>query len=253
VHTAAATENLGRLATSLRLKHKSTTAVLTVPAGLNLTNQVEISILWDSLGRSPTRATQNYNNATGNRFLFYFPADGGAARLVQSDITLAEKSTDGQLVGTYSVLPQVTIRPLYDITVSPIVAELLVDCDTVGASEVILGWAGPDGVLDHIEISTFGRETFTVYDFARTFNEVGSSAGQISTRQPELYEPLLLFREDDPGGFHPFTPARPSSQPLLPGHDHSFDRVLFDAGDANCGLWVRYSITYVLREYPFLE
>jgi hypothetical protein len=89
-HADAQTENLRRLATALQFKYKSTTAVLRVPAGLNLTASVEISVLWDEAGLRPTRATQDYNNATGNRSLFFFPAAEGRARAVANVVTLAE-------------------------------------------------------------------------------------------------------------------------------------------------------------------
>jgi hypothetical protein len=246
VHENAPTENLGRLATALRLKHKSVNGVLLVPAGLNLTNAVEISILWDVLGPRPTRVTQDYNNATGNRALFLFPAGNGTARQVQSDITLAEKAADGTPVAVYAVKSTVTFQPLYDIRLGPLVIELLVDCDFFGASEVRLAWAGPDGRVTRWQADTFAGSRFTLSEFAQTFTEVSASA--------DLTKPELLFYEDDPSSttFFSTTPSK-GTEPLLPGHDYAFDKVIVSPGDANCGLWSRYGVTYTLREYPFLD
>ena len=126
------------------------------------------------------------------------------------------------------------------------VIELLRDCDLVRASEVRVYWAGPDGHNGKWQADTFGGSTFTLSEFARTFTEVGTSA--------DLREPNIVFYEGDPSTTTFFsTHPGQGDRPLLPGDDHAFDQVILSKGDANCGLWVRHSITYTLREYPFLE
>jgi hypothetical protein len=243
VHPNAPTDNLRRLATALRLKHKSTTGVLTVAAGLNLTNPVEVSILWDEVSPRPTRATQDYNDATGIRFIYPFPDNRGAARLVKNVITLTERTAGGEFI-PYSVRSDVTIKPLYDITVSPLVATLPLNCDTVGASELIVQWRTPDDRAGEFTLDTYGGTTFTISAFAQTYTEVGQSN--------DLRTPNILFREEDPdSGFN----GRPylSEQRLLPGSDRNVDLLLIAGGDSNCGLRIRYSITFKLREYLYLE
>jgi hypothetical protein len=165
---------------------------------------------------------------------------------VQSDITLAEKAADGTPVAVYAVTSTVTFQPLYDIRLGPLVIELLVDCDFFGASEVRLAWAGPDGRVTRWQADTFAGSRFTLSEFAQTFTEVDASA--------DLTKPELLFYEDDPSSttFFSTTPSK-GTEPLLPGHDYAFDKVIYSPGDANCGLWSRYGVTYTLREYPFLD
>jgi hypothetical protein len=229
----------------LRLKHRSVNGVLLVRAGLNLTNTVEISILWDVRGPRPTRVTQDYNNATGNRALFTFPVGDGAARQVQSDITLAERSAGGEPVAVYTVKSTVTFTPLYDIRLSPMVIKLLLSCDLVGDTELRLAWTGPDDRTTKWRADTVGGSTLTVSEFARTFTEVGTSA--------DLTKPAMNFYEDDlePNTF--WGPPLKGNEPLLPGHDYAVDKVIYAMNDANCGLWVRYNVTYTLRDYPFLD
>jgi hypothetical protein len=242
VHPNAPTDNLRRLATALRLKHKSTTGVLTVAAGLNLTNPVEVSILWDEVSSRPTRATQDYNDATGIRFVFPFPDNGGAARLVKNVITLTERTAGGESI-PYTVRSDVTIKPLYDIAVSPLVATLLDDCDTVGASEVVFQWKTPDNHDGEYTLGAYRNDTFTINGFAQTYTEVGQSN--------DLRAPNIQFREEDPdSGFNGRPPL--SEQRLLPGSDRTVDRVLIAGGDRNCGLRIRYGITVKLREYFYL-
>jgi hypothetical protein len=112
----APSENLRRLAVALRFTYKSTTGLLTVPAGLNLTASVEISMMRDEVGPRPTLATQDYNNATGNRSIFLFPPGDGRARAVASVVTMAERGANGTAI--HAVWSNVTIEPLYDITVA---------------------------------------------------------------------------------------------------------------------------------------
>ena len=69
---------------------------------------------WDELGARPTRATQDYNNTTGNRSLFLFPAGDGSTRKVANVITLSERAANGETTATYAVRSDVTIEPLYD-------------------------------------------------------------------------------------------------------------------------------------------
>src|SRR5690348_16098092 len=62
----APTANLKKAANALRLKYKSVTVALLVPAGLGLTNRVDVSLRYGSQGE---HITQTYNNQSGNRLL----------------------------------------------------------------------------------------------------------------------------------------------------------------------------------------
>src|SRR5689334_17645105 len=71
----APTANLKQVANNLQLRVRSVSAVVTLPAGLNLTHPVSVSILFGG-----QRVTQPYNNAAGNRFPATFPANDGSRR-----------------------------------------------------------------------------------------------------------------------------------------------------------------------------
>jgi hypothetical protein len=239
----APSENLRRLASALQFKYKSTTAVLRVPAGLGLTAAVEISVLWDEAGLRPTRATQDYNNATGNRSLFFFSVEDGRARPAASVVTLAERRADGEISGTYAVRSNVSIKPLYDIAVSPLTFTLQLDCDTVGASELHIRWYYPDGERGIHEVSTFEGESYAIAAFGRTYREVDAS---------NLRVPAIVFYETDvAAGFYGFPDAH--GQPLLPGNDRAVDVMAYARNDPQCGARLRFGITLRLREYPYLE
>jgi hypothetical protein len=239
----APTENLRKVAAAVRFKYKSATGVLMVPPGLNLTGPVEISMLWDEGSPRPTRATQNYNNATGNRAIFFFPVESGSLRRVANVLSLREPGVEGAATAVRS---NVTIEPLYDVHVSPLTFALEDDCDVVGDSEMVIRWRYADGNLGSHKVSMSEGQVRTVADFERTYQEVGRSAG--------LQEPAVIYFEDDGalgGDFfgHPSGP-RP---PLVLGVDRAVDRFGYAVNDVQCGARLKYSITYQLREYLYLE
>jgi len=240
-HADAPSENLRRLADALRFSYKSTTGAMVAPAGLNLTSPVEISVLWDEGGPRPTRATQDYNNTTGNRSIFLFPAGDGRARAVGSVVTLAERRTDGAV--TYAVRSRVTIEPLYDITVSSLVFTLLTDCDLL-ATDVRLYWLGADGGGGQFRRGMHENESATVTDFARTYREVGQSSN--------LLVPLIVFYDHDPYDFRG-PPGANTNGPLPLGADRTIDFGLSDPENSACVARVRYGVKFQLREYLYIE
>jgi len=240
----APSDNLRLLARALRFKYKSTTGVLMVPPGLRLTAPVEISMLWDERGPRPTRATQDYNNATGNRSIFFYPTGNGLRRPVNNVVTLAERTTAGEFVATYAVRSNVTIEPLYNIYISNLQFTLLTDCDPVGASEVFLQWLTPTNDDGEFKASTYQGSTFTITKFAHAYTEVGVSAA--------LQVPVIAFHEEDPGGFYGRPIASNPPDQLLPGSDHSVN-VVVNTGDVNCQARLQYGVVYRFQEYPYLE
>jgi hypothetical protein len=239
----APTENLRRVVAALRFAYKSTTGVLIVPPGLNLTSTVEISMLWDEGSSRPTRATQNYNNATGNRSLFLFPAGDGRPRPVANVLSLRELGVEGAYTAVRS---NVTIEPLYDVSVSPLTFTLEDDCDLAGDSEIVFRWRSPDAGVGKYEISMSEGQVRTVVDFKRTYQEVGRSAN--------LQEPKVVYFEDDGalGGDFFGYPTEPTP-PLVLGKDLVVDRGGYAVNDVQCGSRIQYSVTYRLREYLYLE
>ena len=240
----APSDNLRLLARALQFKYKSTTGVMMVPPNLRLTAPVEISMLWDERGPRPTRATQDYNNATGNRSIFFYPTGNGLRRPVNNVVTLAERTTAGEFVATYAVRSNVTIEPLYNIYVSNLQFTLLTDCDPVGASEVFLQWLTPTNDDGEFKASTYQGSTFTITKFAHAYTEVGVSAA--------LQVPVIAFHEEDPGGFYGRPIASNPPDQLLPGSDHSVN-VVVNTGDVNCQARLQYGVVYRFQEYPYLE
>jgi hypothetical protein len=240
----APSDNLRLLARALRFRYKSTTGVLMVPPGLRLTAPVEISMLWDERGPKPTRATQDYNNATGNRSLFFYPIGNGLRRPVNNVVTLAERTAAGEFVATYAVRSNVTIEPLYNVYVSNLQFTLLTDCDPAGASEVRLRWLTPSNDRGEYRASTFSGSTLNIAAFARAYTEVGVSAA--------LQVPVILFIEEDPNGFYGSPIANSPPDQLLPGEDHSVN-VVVNSADPNCQGRIQYGVVYRFQEYPYLE
>jgi hypothetical protein len=216
--------------------------VLTVPAGLNLTGQVEVSVQWDAGSSRPTRATQNYNNATGIRSLFLVPAGDGRARPVSSVVSLREIGVEGAYTAVRST---VTIEPLYDVHVSALTFTLRDDCDFVGESEVVIRWASADDGQGEYEASMEKGFVRTAAAFERTYQEVGQSAN--------LYEPVVEFYEDDFTGGSDFHRYPASGPPLELGRDRPIDHLERATNDVDCTARIQYSITFQLREYLYLD
>jgi hypothetical protein len=66
-------------------------------------------------------------------------------------------------------------------------------------------------------------------------------------------KPVVDFYEDDPGvGFNAAYPTS-VGPPLLPGADYTFDKLIVATSDQYCQAAIKYSVTYRLREYLYLE
>jgi hypothetical protein len=244
----APTDNLRKVAAGLQFRYKSTTGLMTVPAGLNLTAPVEISVLWDETGPRRTRVTQDYTNATGNRSIFLFSAEDGGSRPVQSVVSLAERAPDNEFIATYAVRSSVTLEPLYDVSVSPLEFKLVSGCDLVGASEVVLRVRYLDDRnmnthVDMYKMNTYEGNRHTFAEFAQAHPEVGQSSNFV--------KPVVEFTEEDPNMFINRIPA--AGQPLLPGTTYAVDTLLVKKSESSCQAGIRYSVTYQLREYLYLD
>jgi hypothetical protein len=240
-NNGAPTANLKRIANNLHLTYKSVTAVVTLPAGLGVTNRVDVSVLFGT-GAQAKRITQSYNNSNGNRIVYDFPANDGQRRREEVTTSLAEASSEANL--TYAVRSTVDLEPLFDIALSPITFTLINDCDRYGDSEPDIAWRHPDGKVDHYLMSMRSGDTRTIGRFERTFSEVGQSA--------TLGIPIFLLFEDDLGNFYNWRFVPELVTPALPGRTHTASFKLSEAGDSNCAGEVRYRITYTVRHYTSL-
>ncbi len=259
------TENLTKVINTLTHKHKSLTTVITTAPGLQLTQPVEISILFISPWGTNTRLTQPYQNKFGNRFVYNDPEGEGKLRHLRMDIWLTEPKPDGGHY-SYSMTWQADLDPLYDITVSPLMFTLVSDCDTVplvgtplGNSEIRFHWADPaisDGWYN-LSFNTVKGRPVSINQFAWSRTELSASA----VASMNLHLPAILWKEHDPhlgveyGGLPTF------SKVPLPATTQDFQFALFpgqlypgpeEIRGNTCIARLQYRITRILRTYSTL-
>ena len=242
----APTANLKIVKSYLQVKHKSVTVVVALPAGLGITNRVDVSVDFDERGPNHQRITQTYSNAHGNRIIANLVAGDGRQRQVQVVTSLAEKAPDGTTVGVYGVRSTVNLEPLYDISLGQFHAYLYNDCDDIGDSEPHIYWRSPDGKARDVEVSMSAGEDVPVSNFAVTYTEVGQSAN--------LKLPVFRVWEEDVEvlTYHGKLLTN-GVTPLLPGSQTRTVEGVFTAeNDHSCRVKLSYRITYTLRQYPNL-
>jgi hypothetical protein len=237
----APTANLKRVAGALLLRYRSVSVAVWLPAGLNLTARVDVSVLFDEGGQA-RRVTQTYDNARGNRFLADLAEYEGARRRADVVVSLAEPN--GATAAVYAVRSTVALEPLYDILVSPLSMYLVNNCDDIGESEPHVYFRLPNGSPQDAEIGMSGGQTVQIGRFALHYREVGQSAN--------LGQPTFAFYEEDiEFGFHNgYTP--PPNPPLLPGRDRTIAFEMTAGNDNFCTAKFSYRITYKLRRYTNL-
>lgn len=243
-----ATDNITRVGRAIQVRAKSLTMLITVAAGVSVTQPVTISIALG--GYSPTRQTQSYVPSTGNRFLYNDPEGDGKPRRAFADITLTEPKPGG---GVYtSTMPgNVMLDPLYDVTISPLSFTLFTSCARVGDSDIKLAWTSPDESQKGFSFKTKAGKHVTVSGFAWSRAEVSASA--------KLVPPRMSFHG---GKFWPcfpgacFTPGTygGSTPPpnLVPGKTRQVVTSLKEVSHGKCTASAQYDITYKLRWYPYL-
>ena len=259
------TENLTKIINALSHKHKSLTTVITTASALQLTQPVEISILFTSPWGTNTRLTQPYQQKFGNRFVYNDPEGDGTLRHLRMDLWLTEPKPGGGHY-SYSMTWQADLDPLYDVTISPLVFTLQTSCDIDGVNEIRLGWNAPD---------TQRQEDYQRYSFGtkkgwvQHINRFAWSKTEVSASQ-NLHMPSLRWDEHDPYVPNPFDlsfPGRFDSQApiskinLIPGKTQGYAPGLFPGQSFpgpeqirgnSCWARIQYTITYALRLYPNL-
>jgi hypothetical protein len=226
----APTDNLFQIASHLSLRHKSVTTVVAAPAGLPITNPVEISILFGT-----HRITRNYTKATINRFVFNFDALDGVKRRENVTVSLRDDTPTGPK--TYALLWTVDIEPLFDVTISPLRFIALDTCDPVGSADPVIRWVDPNGTQFETELD--GDAGLITSHFAGTLRQVGISSG--------LTLPNINWYDDDFGLEFKLPPPR--GLPLLPGQSHHV-RMVLDGGD--CDGRFDFDVTLALHLFAAL-
>ena len=251
----APTVNLSQVAYAMTVRAKSLTTLVTAPPGLAVTQPVEISIgYYSPAGMYPTgfqRITQSYVRGTGNRFLNNDPEGEGKPRRVRMDISLREPNPGGGFY-TFAFSLEQDLDPLYDVSVSPLQFSLIDNCDIAGNSEIRFVWWAPDDPSQNPHTFSFttrvGRST--------TINPFAWAHAEVSARN-NLRQLLFYFWEKD--DFHPtsgfLSPAGDTVNNLVPGKTKVIKGNLTDSASSNkadCRAYFEYTITDVLRLYPYL-
>jgi hypothetical protein len=171
-----------------------------LPAGLNLTVPVKVSILVDGVW-----TIQDYVNATGNRWFYNLDDEDAQVRTESVTVALHEIAPGGQ---SYSFTWPIRIEPLYDISISPLTFKLLSDGDGIGASDCRIVWQTPENRMERHEVGLHAGQSHTFASFAREYSEVGVADG--------LLMPEVAWMELDPSlGYNPIRIA--VGGPILPG------------------------------------
>ena len=254
------TENLTKVINALSHRHKSLTTVITTAPGLQLTQPVEISILFISPWGTNTRLMQPYQQKFGNRFVYQDPEGEGTLRHLRMDIWVTEPKPGGGHY-SYSMTWQADLDPLYDLTVSPLAFTLLSNCDYIGNSEIRFRWVYPDApqypAWNRLSFTTTKGKTVSINQFAWARTELSASV----IASTNLHLPAIQWSEHDPHLGTDFE-GRPSfSIASLPGKTQDFQFGLFpgqpypgpeENRGNTCIARIQYRITNNLRTYPNL-
>jgi hypothetical protein len=244
------TAALTTLGNAIKVRSKSVTAIVTVPAGLPVTNSTDVV----PIPPSGDRLAQTYNRTAGNKFTIQFPEGDGRRRTETIQFELIEHTAGGPVFLRFSV--PVTIEALYNVTVGPLGFYLINDCDfTLGVfpedSEVEISIGDDRTNLPRIHFDDVRAfDTRTIPQLARQLTEVSAASG--------IKIPDIQFMETDPPiptdwGFSSW-PAGPLL-PMLPGvsrHVHIENHSTYLFPDEACNAAFDYDITINLLRYDSL-
>lgn len=213
---AAPTANIAAVANAMRYDYKSLSTIVTEPSGVRLTQPVTISIGYFPSGVAgygrycQERVTQTYAPSTGNTFLCALPEGDGQPRRLHVDVTLSEPKPGGGLYN-YNVPIDISLDPLYDVRISPLIFTLIMGCSNIGANQIDLSWFSPDNSAtpQKVHFATKERETFSIREFSWARSEVSAAAN---------LHPVMVWYEET--GFHlipGFAPLPVPGGTLVPG------------------------------------
>ena len=246
------TADITEVANHIHVQAKSLNSLVAVDPGLALTQPVTISIAYLSpwVASVNERKTQTYVPSSGNSFLYSDLEGDGKPRKLHMDITLSEPKPGGG-VDSFNVPVDVTLDPLYDVTISPLVFKLITGCSIVGADQIDLDWYAPDDVphdvggivtrYHQIHFAAKEGETFNIGEFSWARSEVSADAN--------LHNVGVWYETTN---FHPipgFGPAITGTGNLVPGKTHRSDPGLVKSINDDCQATLDYTVTYQLRSY----
>ena len=230
----APTPDLFTVANALQFDLKSVSSHITLPPGLKLSHPVDISISYPVPNQ-----TQPYLFGQGNSWNYQFPTNTGLNYTGQLTVTLVDHVTSTQ-TQSYQVNWQPTVKPLFDITISPLKFYLKDNCDWFGDSEIKLQWRDPSGVDGAFSYPASTDSPFVqAGGFARTYHAVEQSSN--------LLAPGVQWWEDD---FDNFAPPPPVNGANLATHlGYHFSQVTHAADGQSCRGELDYSVSRTLLTY----
>jgi hypothetical protein len=205
VHVTAPTASLATVRNAIQVTSKSVSVNLRIAPNLPVTVPVEISVAYISPAQTQ-RQTKTYNPAIGLTLLYHEAEGDGKPRSMHLDITVRELVPNGQ---SFSSGKDLTIIPLYDVSLSQLRFAMLSACDLHGKNDITLRWDSPDGRRREAKfvVAKHGEKVIRQFSWGHR----GVSA------QSTLVEPSMQFVERDPIPDLGFNPLRRSSTPLVPG------------------------------------
>jgi hypothetical protein len=235
--SAAPTVGLTSIANAMVLRTKSVTGVLTIPAGLPISNPVYIDVAPD--GSSET--AQYYYPGSGNKFVMQFLPGGGAEHQQRLDVHLTEFAPDGTTT-TYDLVWAVTVKPLYEVSISPLTFYQETDCDPwpYTDAENNLEFFGVDGKRHHAGFDTQAGSTTIRTEVAGNWHDVALDGS--------FLVPTVYWWENDVDlGFHAFpinqVPLRPFDGGTKRWHEPYIE------GLHDCSAWLSYTTVVILNTY----
>ncbi|MEA2589797.1 MAG: hypothetical protein QOH66_2724 [Actinomycetota bacterium] len=237
--TPAPTQNLANLSRDLYTASQGVSAAVHFHAGqVTGGSSVAMSVKWGSVAQT----SGYYNNASGSRFAFNFPAGDGSQRWEVVNVTMTERTSTGRTY-TYTAGRSVPIHAVWDVQFSPLNFKLLSDCAWIGDSNFDLYFT-QTGVQGEVSFGLGSGQTHTVSEFGRTWNQV--------TTSNDLRMGSVSFYNTDfhwSGAYLEGYPAA-SSQQVLPAANGS-RAVTWNQNDVmnNCSAQLSYTVTTWIHTY----
>jgi hypothetical protein len=234
----APTANHEALARNTTTNARGVNAAVRFAAGVTSSNaQVTLSV---AFGSSPA-SSQTYSYSSGNRFSTVFPIGNGAARWESIAITMVEK-TSTKTTATFTMTRSVSIRPLWDVSISPLKMTMLNDCDTWiqgSAGEVDVNFA-TSAAWGTVSFTLGSGESRWINEFAANWTEVGVSN--------DLRVPKVWWDENDWDKPDVWGDSTTSDERILPGNTRT---LTWDAAEygGDCTARFTYTINLTPRYY----
>ena len=237
--SAPPTQNLANLAHDMWTVSKGVSAAVHFHPGMvSGGSSVGITVKWGSVAQT----SGYYNNTSGSRFAFNFPAGDGTQRWEVVSVTMTEHTSTARTY-TYTTGRSTSIKALWDVSLGQLDFVLLSDCANFGDSNINLYFTY-SGVQGQFSFALGKNQAHDIPEFAHSWSEVGVS--------DDLRMPNVNFFDED---FH-FSgawiegPAALSDQRILPAGTGSYSMSSVQtAANNSCQARISYGLQTLLRTY----